>query len=89
MVETNSIGMKLALIPPGEFDMGSPKELIEEETRLHGNDGWYTGHLPGEGRAPGADHQAVLAGRNPGDTGRVPAGDGDEPEQVPGGPAAR
>ena len=28
---TNSIGMKLALIPPGEFMMGSPEELIEEE----------------------------------------------------------
>ena len=31
VVQANSIGMKLALIPPGEFDMGSPKELIEEE----------------------------------------------------------
>ena len=30
---TNSIGMKLVLIPPGEFTMGSPKELIEEELR--------------------------------------------------------
>ncbi len=27
---TNSIGMKLVLIPPGEFLMGSPKELIEQ-----------------------------------------------------------
>ena len=26
---TNSIGMKLVLVPPGEFMMGSPKELIE------------------------------------------------------------
>ena len=49
VVQTNSIGMKLALIPPGEFDMGSPKELIEEELRLHGGDGWYKGHLPSEG----------------------------------------
>ena len=39
--QTNSIGMKLVLIPPGEFVMGSPKELIEEELRLHGSDGWY------------------------------------------------
>ena len=28
--------------------MGSPKELIEEELRLHGGDGWYRDHLPGE-----------------------------------------
>ena len=33
---TNSIGMKLVLIPPGEFQMGSPKELIEEELKAHG-----------------------------------------------------
>ncbi|MGO8750100.1 MAG: SUMF1/EgtB/PvdO family nonheme iron enzyme [Thermoguttaceae bacterium] len=45
---TNSIGMKLVLIPPGEFDMGSPKELIEEELRAHGDDGWYSDRLPGE-----------------------------------------
>ena len=30
-VKTNSIGMKLVLIPPGEFDMGSSKEQIDEE----------------------------------------------------------
>jgi formylglycine-generating enzyme required for sulfatase activity len=46
---TNSIGMKLVLIPPGEFQMGSPKELIEEEMRLYGGDGWYRDLLPGEG----------------------------------------
>ena len=34
---TNSIGMKLVLIPPGEFEMGSPKELIEEELKAHGD----------------------------------------------------
>jgi formylglycine-generating enzyme required for sulfatase activity len=28
---TNSIGMKLVLIPPGEFEMGSTKEFIESE----------------------------------------------------------
>jgi formylglycine-generating enzyme required for sulfatase activity len=46
---TNSIGMKLVLIPPGEFMMGSPKELIEEELKAHSDDPWYKGHLPGEG----------------------------------------
>jgi formylglycine-generating enzyme required for sulfatase activity len=30
---SNSIGMTLVLIPPGEFDLGSPKELIEEELK--------------------------------------------------------
>ena len=50
---TNSIGMKLVLIPPGEFMMGSPKELIEEELKAHGDDqgsasGTRSG-LPGEG----------------------------------------
>ena len=46
---TNSIGMKLVLIPPGEFMMGSPKELIEEELKAHGDDQWYKECLPGEG----------------------------------------
>ena len=46
---TNSIGMKLVLIPPGEFTMGSPKELIEEELKAHADDQWYKEHLPGEG----------------------------------------
>jgi formylglycine-generating enzyme required for sulfatase activity len=30
VVSTNSIGMKLALIPPGEFQMGTPDASIEE-----------------------------------------------------------
>ena len=50
---TNSIGMKLVLIPPGEFMMGSPKELIEEELKAHRDDSlygkWYLGQLAGEG----------------------------------------
>ena len=41
--------MKLVLIPPGEFQMGSSKELIEEELRLNHGDGNYRGHLLGEG----------------------------------------
>ena len=53
VVQTNSIGMKLVLLPPGEFQMGSPKELTEEELRLHGSDSnadrWYRQYLPGEG----------------------------------------
>jgi formylglycine-generating enzyme required for sulfatase activity len=46
---TNSIGMKLVLIPPGEFMMGSPKELIEEELKTPDVDPWYKEHLPSEG----------------------------------------
>ena len=46
---TNSIGMKLVLIPPGEFDMGSSKELINDESRLCGGKGWYMEVLSGEG----------------------------------------
>ena len=46
---TNSIGMKLVLIPPGEFTMGSPKELIEEELKRPGNDQWYKEQSAGEG----------------------------------------
>ncbi len=49
MIQTNSIAMKLVLIPPGEFLMGSPKELIEEELKAHGDDQEYKGHLPSEG----------------------------------------
>jgi formylglycine-generating enzyme required for sulfatase activity len=41
--------MKLVLIPPGEFEMGSSKDVIEEELRLYGDDGWYRDRLPGEG----------------------------------------
>jgi len=45
---TNSIGMKLVLIPPGEFMMGSPKELIEEELNTAGAESWYKGQAAGE-----------------------------------------
>ena len=45
---TNSIGMKLALIPSGEFQMGSPAELIDAELRLHGYNGPWARLLPGE-----------------------------------------
>ena len=41
--------MKLVLIPPGEFMMGSPKELIEEELKTPGIEDWYKERLPGEG----------------------------------------
>jgi formylglycine-generating enzyme required for sulfatase activity len=48
VVRTNSIGMKLVLIPPGEFDMGSSKDLVEEELRLHSENHWYRDSLPNE-----------------------------------------
>ena len=46
---TNSIGMKLVLVPPGEFEMGSPKELIEEELTTPDIEDWYRGRVPSEG----------------------------------------
>jgi formylglycine-generating enzyme required for sulfatase activity len=46
---TNSIGMKLVLIPPGEFMMGSPKEFIEEELKRPGIVGWAKDYSPDEG----------------------------------------
>ena len=47
---TSAIGMKLVLIPPGEFQMGSPKELIEEELKTTPKDDkWYLDRPPGEG----------------------------------------
>ncbi len=51
LVETNSLGMKLAIIPPGEFKMGSSTELIEDETKTYADEQWYRPQLPGEGPA--------------------------------------
>ena len=47
---TNSLGMKFVLIPPGEFMMGSPKEVIEEELKspVEG-DKYYGLHVQSEG----------------------------------------
>jgi serine/threonine-protein kinase len=49
VVQTNAIGAKLVLIPPGEFMMGSPKELIDEESKAHAEDPWYRDRLLQEG----------------------------------------
>jgi formylglycine-generating enzyme required for sulfatase activity len=49
VVQTNSIGMNLTLIPPGEFDMGSTQELIDAELKRHSDNYWYTVFLPQEG----------------------------------------
>ena len=46
---TNAIGMKFVLIPPGEFMMGSPNEVIEEELKTPGIEGWYRDSMAGEG----------------------------------------
>ena len=52
---TNSIGMRLVLVPPGEFQMGSPEELIQEQLHVHEENDWYRGWyrqwLAGEGPA--------------------------------------
>ncbi len=45
---TNSIGMKLRLIPPGKFTMGSSKEEIDFWLKLK-QDGWYKELLLSEG----------------------------------------
>ncbi len=45
---TNSIGMKLRLIPAGKFMMGSPKEEIDFWLKLK-QDGWYKELLLSEG----------------------------------------
>ena len=46
---TNSIGMKLVLIPPGEFDMGSTEAEVaklQEEARARSLPDWYLRGLP-------------------------------------------
>ena len=48
--ETNSIGMTLVLIPPGEFEMGSTREEIDAlvlEAKAE-NDAWLTRQIPNE-----------------------------------------
>jgi formylglycine-generating enzyme required for sulfatase activity len=48
---TNSIGMKLALIPPGEFEMGSTEEEVAkrlEQARATKAPSWYVDRLPAE-----------------------------------------
>jgi formylglycine-generating enzyme required for sulfatase activity len=53
-VDISSIGMKLTLIPPGEFDMGSTPEEVERESaegrqrHLDETDRWVLIRLPGE-----------------------------------------
>ena len=50
-VQTNSIGMRLTLIPPGEFMMGSPQEVIDEEMKRPKTNAqdWYLNNVPLEG----------------------------------------
>ena len=48
---TNSIGMRFALIPPGEFDMGSTVEEVArllQEAKARKEPGWYIARLPSE-----------------------------------------
>jgi formylglycine-generating enzyme required for sulfatase activity len=46
---SNSIGMKLALVPPGEFEMGSPQELIDEALKAPDIEEWVKPYLSAEG----------------------------------------
>ena len=49
---TNSVGMKLVLIPPGEFDMGTTQEEIDQllkEAKEKNFESWYIARLASEG----------------------------------------
>ena len=48
-VDVNSIGMKLVMIPPGEFEMGSsltPKELATKFSQWSVQEEWFEGERP-------------------------------------------
>ena len=48
---TNSIGMKFVLVPPGEFQMGSPPEYVAQivaDAKAQNLPDWYTQRLPCE-----------------------------------------
>jgi formylglycine-generating enzyme required for sulfatase activity len=47
VVETNSIGMKLTLIPPGEFMMGSTEEKLRAAAESNTESKWYQSVLSG------------------------------------------
>ncbi|MBC8872792.1 MAG: SUMF1/EgtB/PvdO family nonheme iron enzyme [Planctomycetes bacterium] len=47
LVHTNSIGMKLTLIPPGEFMMGSTEEQMRQEVEDAKGSEWYVGTASG------------------------------------------
>ena len=74
---TNSIGMKLVLIPPGEFDMGSTQEEVERllaEAKQRNEPQWYIDHLSRRGSATSrAIDQRVLSGGLRSDRGPIPA----------------
>ena len=84
--ETNSIGMKLVLIPPGEFEMGStPEEIAVGVGRGQEEQEPQDVFRPGAERsatAPGENHQAVLPGNVSGHPGGIREGDGREPERI-------
>ena len=49
VVQTTSIGMKLVLIPPGSFDMGSTEQQVSqllEEAKRQNAPAWYIGRIP-------------------------------------------
>ena len=55
--ETNSIGMKLAMIPAGTFLMGSTPEEIEENLKLVGGNADWQAHIKSEG----PQHQVTIS----------------------------
>ncbi len=46
-VHTNSIGMKLTVIPPGEFMMGTTEEQMRQEVEDAKGGKWYVGIASG------------------------------------------
>ena len=74
---TNSIGMKLVLIPAGEFMMGSGESAEDTAAffnKTYGEDLLKAEFLQGRASAaPRADHEAVLPGHLPCHAGPVSA----------------
>jgi hypothetical protein len=74
---TNSIGMKLVLIPPGEFDMGSTQEDVDRllaEAKQSNEPSEVFDNFCGRSSATSrAADQGVLSGGHRSDSGPIPA----------------
>ncbi|MFC1596576.1 SUMF1/EgtB/PvdO family nonheme iron enzyme [Planctomycetota bacterium] len=61
VVEKNSIGMQMVLIPPGEFLMGSTEEEIEELLKEGEEEGWLNRDLANRISSEGPQHTARIS----------------------------